>query len=77
MQLPGSYVITVLHVAAAVDTTFHLLTLWLLAESLAATFQNNSASSHFTAMTAPVSFMRVSSSLHINLVFNVITPEVF
>lgn len=51
----------------------------VLAESLAATFQNNSVSSHFHCYDspcclwrwgqAPVSFMRVSPSSHINLVF--------
>lgn len=51
----------------------------VLAESLAATFQNNSVSSHFHCYDSPcclwrwgqvpVSFMRVSPSSYINLVF--------
>ena len=60
----------------------------VLAKSLGCTFQNNSVSSHFHCSDspcclwrwgqAPVSFMRVSPSSHINLVrFNAITPEVF
>lgn len=56
----------------------------VLAESLATTFQNNSVSSHFHCYDsscclwrwgqAPVSFMRVTLSSHINLVFLMSLP---